>query len=952
MTANLSQQLNTLLYHLTHHQKPSFEIEFWSSLTEIHFDYSVQSLEKINQLFIELTVQGHTITTLTQTVGGRNFILAIASYLANYIAHNVGGVLVWFDHAQAQQEISKQNQKYNTEFSLQSHFETSLMARINQTVYCQPLQVISNLLQGHSNLLSFMAEMQLTALGKVHIDVHQDPNQVVLEYLALLKSGQLYQTNIGFFQEICHIQFDYSQKSLEQIDQALDKIKQKYQLNTNSYMQIIDDAKNQTFLYLLGFYIGMTSSRLANVAVRWVNYQQMSAMIKDSGFSHCIEHSFVLLMENHYRLPILVLTNRLFGIAPNMPNSVVAFAQQIDKENRGQLNVFLQTDPVAHSQIASLPKNWQTLAKQTGGLLVKQLLTIAKQQSVKPTITVAKIDPNTQKSTIQMQSMSQSDVNGAIDTLYRQLADNPYLLPFQVASFDMYANLPVGRTDGIVFELRTYDEDNLQLQFILPYQKRENGFVFFPLLNNQENMPSQAHSLAQIIYLSALHLLKKAQQDKGVEFWQEHFVATLDLYGITQAQVLAKQQDSVLVENIHIPLLPIEGEKNQYVSTIDDKMFHHEQEVGQRPESTETVTQPIVQNTVDNAYLDKKDEKQTVVKNVNVSQIDWRQINIAQTVAQLPAEQREYLQVLVPDSLVNDELFSQAQALNDLYQQGQVVWGVMIQADNVLCEPDSRVVDGLGYDTNSDFATLDIVYDPTGQTSIEQLQDYANKLINLAVADIQKLPADQIVIAMHLQDKKSRLFGYAFPKSLANTLCQVSSLWVWRPHLPNGMISSPVLPIMVKADNGGRVAVFPARFWQKDYYQDWLNKGKKQLNSSKDFDLMPHIIQQENLGLRYANPKFTPRLFPKYKHQVSTMSQHNMENTQQLSDINVGSLAPVNSKMASLPLELQQQLMRDQQRLQSTLTTTDHKKDKKMMMIVGVLVVLLLLGFILLKILS
>lgn len=944
---SITQQLNTLLYHLTTQQKPNFVIDFWSLLTNISFDYSYHSLEKIQNLFHQLTTQGYTVEKLSISEGGRNFMLAMSSYFGDYLVKNVGGRLVWFDYSQASTDIAEQNQKHQTNISFPANFDNSLVARINENLYLQPLQMIDNLLQGKMNLPHYMAEMQKNALEKIHIDLNQDANQVVIEYLSLVKTGKIYQTNIGFYNEISHIDFDYSEKSLQQIDLALDNIKQKYNISGNDYMKIIEDAKNQTFLYLLGFYVGITSSRLANVAIRWVNYQQMFTMLNQQNFPNCIEHSFVLLMENHYRLPILVLTNRLFAIAPNMPTSTVEFAKIIDKDNRGQLNIFLQNDKSAQAQIAQLPKTWQTMAKQMGVLLVKQLLNIAKQQKIEPMISVSKIDPTTQKHTIQMQAIVSANADKAIDDLYQQLSNNPYLLPYQLACFDMYANLPVGRTDGIMFELRTYDEGNLQLQFILPYQKRGKDFVFFPLLNNQANMPNQAHSIAQIVYLSALQLLQKTQADKGVAFWQSHFVETLDLYGMTQMENLLQEKNKVLVENIDIPLLP-----------FSNQMPVKQDLPPESPTIVEKKTpkiQPVMENTPQNSGNESPVYPQTMPQNLpndfNYSINYWKNFDISQTIAQLPPEQKEYLQVLVPDKLLNDELLSQAQAMTDLYKKGRVTWAVVVEMDKALAVPDTLVTDGLSYTTASDVVMVDILYDTTGQTSIEQLQHYAQQLTSLANQDCNQLPADQSIIAIHLQDKSSRLFSYAFPFSLAKTPCQFGRMWVWRPHLPNGMMSGAVLPILFDFANGGRVMTLPARFWTQEFYQYWLNMGKKQLNSVHDFDLMPKILEQEKQGLRYGNPSFTPRLFPKYKHEFINMSDNvELNQTANPSSVDMNHLAPMNSKMANLPLELQQQLMKDQERLRTTLTTSDKNKDKKLFIIVGVLVGLLLLGFIIVKI--
>ncbi|MCP5916136.1 hypothetical protein NL317_29380, partial [Klebsiella pneumoniae] len=87
--------------------------------------------------------------------------------------------------------------------------------------------------------------------------------------------------------------------------------------------------------------------------------------------AECLEHSFVLLFEDCYRTPMLVVTNRLFGLASNFPTTAAEFADIVQRQNAGHLAVYPYQDAV--SAIANLPAPW-TSAMQAAGALVASVL--------------------------------------------------------------------------------------------------------------------------------------------------------------------------------------------------------------------------------------------------------------------------------------------------------------------------------------------------------------------------------------------------------------------------------------------------------------------------------------------------------------------------------------------------------------------------------------------------
>lgn len=982
-----TQQVNTLLHYLQTKQQPPFPVLFWSALQKIDFDNSTASLQKISQLFAQIGKRGIDIAKILSQQGGDNFLLVIASYLGNMLAVNTGEQARWYDYHEVSQEITEQNRLNQTQFELPKVFTSSLVANIGG-VYCQPLNILQTLLQGEQVLADFMGDIEHAIFAKAQVNLLDEPNEVASRYLAKLKTGKLLDNTIGFYPYLADINFDFSEQSLVAIDIALAKITQDYQFSQADYARIISEPNNQAFFYLLGFYIGATSSRLANVASKWSDYDEMAAML-GGDFINCIEQRFVQLMENHYRTPILVVTNRLFGIAPSFPNTAVEFANIIDEQNRGELHVFAKNSQESVST-KSLPTHWQHALQRAGKLLAKQLQLLITNQAVKPLL--LQVDSQGE----QVLSLSSMDNDTALDRLYRQLNEQGVGMQYQVASFALYVNLPHGQFEGIALEIRA-SEPSLAIQLILPYRviHADNGnesasskqWLIYPLISNQPLDEPLRHMMPQLVSV----IYQAAQTPTLATLWQDYTLDTLDPFALLS--ISQRQSHTSLVEQITLPVFDV-------ISTSPS------------------------------SYVGLN----LVLPSFDYDSISWRGYDLPKYILDTPDAQREYLQVVVPTGLIGDALFSQVESLQRFYRYGKVVWGVIVQADEALYQYDESVADTLSPEM---VLTAEIVYDPTGQASINMLQQAARRLQQLSELSQETLPADQLMYLTHRQDSHSRVFALDYPASLNTTQnselshpLKISSLWLWRRHLPNGMLSNAVVPVMIEPDSSkqpitakGRVMILPARFWSQPLYQHWLANTQAP-NLANGGDLMPKISWQEQQGLRYMGKGLDARLFPKFKFDANkfkqspaqplpiasltqrppvakpTMANPVGSNTPQavtsptLSSVKSSSADiadPASSQWASsqpasspsvsntvpssmanehLPVaqssaaqspvtapkpesktvltpELQQQLLRDQARLQAELSTSDESKQRKLYMIIGIVVLLVVISLIL-----
>lgn len=972
MKPTTAQQVNTLLYYLQTKQTPPFEILFWENLQKIDFDYSANSLQQLSRFFAAMAKRHIQLPQLLAHQSGQALIVALAAYIADYLAKTTGQPIAWYDYDRMSAQLARQN-KYPIQSQLPADFYASLTARIGHKVYCQPLKLLPDLLQGKDVLPQFIAQMTQTVYQQSQVNLLQSPEAVCQGYLAKVKTGKLQDDAIAFSTYLAAVNFDHSRDSLVQIDEALSAIQQAFGFTQADYLDFLQDASHQAFCYLLGFYIGVTSSRLANAPVRWVSFAQMYDSLGEE-FAECLEHSFVLLFEDCYRTPMLVVTNRLFGLASNFPTTAAEFADILQRQNAGHLAVYPYQDAV--SATADLPALWTSAMQAAGALVASVLLRLLQGQLIVPCVYQAHTSDNTgdeltafNPSNIKLLSPSDTDLDTAIatdtdkliDSLYQTLHQNPQLAPLMVSCFDSYTNLPMGRTEGIVIEIWVYENPRLQLQLVLPYQSANDwhSLKIYPLVSHQ-NGAQTALTSEQITALTTHFyqaLLSAPSQNTAVKtLWQDAYVNQLDSWVLPPKDQRIQQQNAQLVTHFDFALLPI----------LDN------------------------QPNVNMAAFD-------------YSSIDWRGFDLAKHILQASHHEQGYLQVYVSDNLIKDELYRQVEAAEDLYRYGKVVWGVVIKSDAELTKPMSEEERDTPF-ANHRVSCADILFDPSGQARVEDLQAKASQLMD-AVATNQppNAPPDVAFYQLHCQDDTSRVFNLAYPASIAATNYRITTSWIWRRHLPNGMLSNNVVPIIIhtnayqnKAEQG-EIMVLPSQLWDKAYYHYWLSLAYEQFG--QDYDLLPYIHWQQKYAQDSTDVATQKRLWPKFKPnrapsrtpnrassreqssaiglmsdklenpmsatakqqatiQQATIQQKtrqkladvkltlqpSIESTPQAAQTSQTSLTSKAMPPSALSNELTQQLMNDKLRLQTQLSTNDTAKDKKLLVIAvgGVLVLIIM----------
>ena len=147
-------------------------------------------------------------------------------------------------------------------------------------------------------------------------------------------------------------------------------------------------------------------------------------------------------------------------------------------------------------------------------------------------------------------------------------------------------------------------------------------------------------------------------------------------------------------------------------------------------------------------------------------------------------------------------------------KNGNIVWGHIVQANVLLFKPG----------TNDCPASVLFSPDPKEVINLSALNYASGCMFNLK----NTTPGDEelLQIANTLTDEMSRTFGVKVPQKF----CQgfnfyEASTFISRKHLPNGVLSGSVFPLLVSSRSPYYCFPLPSKYWSKNIVDYWFIRG-------------------------------------------------------------------------------------------------------------------------------
>lgn len=174
-----------------------------------------------------------------------------------------------------------------------------------------------------------------------------------------------------------------------------------------------------------------------------------------------------------------------------------------------------------------------------------------------------------------------------------------------------------------------------------------------------------------------------------------------------------------------------------------------------------------------------------------------------------------YLRVPKPRWLLlypGDKLTTHFQNLKTLFSEGIVVWGHVIQANELMFEDGPHSCPG------------EVVYsiDDSDVVDQEYLQGVAMELYRLKGTK----PSDPelLRIADYLTNERIRVFGWPVPSSISPSIrCKISTTYFFRKHLPKRRLCTSLLPVIVNRQEPHTATVLPERYWPRELVEWWCS---------------------------------------------------------------------------------------------------------------------------------
>lgn len=275
-------------------------------------------------------------------------------------------------------------------------------------------------------------------------------------------------------------------------------------------------------------------------------------------------------------------------------------------------------------------------------------------------------------------------------------------------------------------------------------------------------------------------------------------------------------------------------------------------------------------------FLTKIGENIPSVNQILPSNKLYIEVNLTEQLQNLKPIERYYLQIKKPNWIdENNLLYQQFKNLGNLYKNGKVVWAVIVQANKEMYSHDG-LYDGKKSQKIEGYPA-EIIYDPTGRTHLTELILLAEKLYGLK----HTMPNDPALakLAERITGEIEYSQGMDYPKAFTSLALKISTIFVWRLHLPNGLLSMKFLPILIDDNHQGVVTVLPSRFWREDFVRLWLDSQHDLTNITWSLDGSIRNRESQNVPAwsvtstcslpLLTNPALMPpltELFPNHQH--------------------------------------------------------------------------------------
>ncbi len=331
---------------------------------------------------------------------------------------------------------------------------------------------------------------QESAATRVKPAPEVDENQRCARLLQALVSDAPVHGGLAFRDALKQAQLDHSLDSLQRLDELLRRLQAGIKQPIDEF---VNDSASQNFMRLAAFYIGMTVAKLGAMPVKWLDFAQAKQLLADleSGF----ETSLVCMLGGRCYFPLALVAEIL--LLPNARRNLPDWAQQALQLAPPPMPSILRSSLQGHGA-APLDGALQAAIHKAGVMAAWSMFMVEGGANGAPTVYA----PGADGTGTFRDFGFYGEGDAAFEAAERLMEQNPDRLPYQVMSFDGYANLHTGRTDALTIELRVYagisapGQAEFRMGVACPYRNANDpaGFAIYSPKLMQCSMDDSAHA--------------------------------------------------------------------------------------------------------------------------------------------------------------------------------------------------------------------------------------------------------------------------------------------------------------------------------------------------------------------------------------------------------------------------------------------------------------------------
>ena len=278
---------------------------------------------------------------------------------------------------------------------------------------------------------------------------------------------------IAFKGRLARIDFDYTLASLGRIDRMLASIRGTIRLDCAGFL-----SKEPAFDFVvaLNFYIGTTIARVGNFSLKWIDRAQARQYMPE--LPQQIDFDLGCILGDRIVFPATVVNEALF--ARRVERTCSGYARSlIEQLTAGgqRLPDALKRPAAVEAAPSALPQPWREALEGAGFLGAWVMATMPDAGAFTPVM--LRPGPSGMHEIVDVGTFS-STLEETLSHARSTLESNPKGLPYLALAYDGMINLPAGRRDAVVIELRHHaSRQPLALTMTLPYRARNDpdGFA-------------------------------------------------------------------------------------------------------------------------------------------------------------------------------------------------------------------------------------------------------------------------------------------------------------------------------------------------------------------------------------------------------------------------------------------------------------------------------------------